>query len=1283
MNPNLSDPSNHDRSLEQLAWAIEASVGRFKLILARCNYTEQRSHLINRLREICQVEIRILVLKKSTTTLYTAIREELGEEVPSALMVLGLESVQNLGEILALANQVREEFRNFPFPLVLWVDNETHKQMMQFAPDLESWAISKDFPLSANELIDFLNKTAERLFIDSSFITLETCSEILSAWQELQSFGQVLEPEVKAKCDFLLGLAEYINKNLDNAIEHYQKSLVSWQEQNNLEWQGKVLLHITFCCYEKDIKNRQRRTNSLNRVDKEPLSPNLEAARNYLLQYLKLFEVAQRRDLIANSIDKFGIILQDLEDWEHLQTLAIQALEIHKAEENKIKIAQDYRFLAEVALAKEEWNEAQDLAEKALQVLPTIETLHLKPLEPLDKAILSTQADIAHQQQLLADKSVILSLTSSSLLILARSQHKIGEYQAAISNLEAARKIGVIDSNPQLYIDILINLRKLYFEQKQYLKAFEAKLERNSVEQQYGLRAFIGAGRLEATRMLETRFITPLQNNVIPEIALSGRQLDINRLLERIGRLDYKLIVIYGQSGVGKSSLVNAGLVPALKKRAIGIQDNLPVVMQVYTNWVEELGRLLAEALAQKRIEVEKTESTYSTAAILEKLRQCEQRNLRPVIIFDQFEEFFFVDTEPAQRQEFFEFLGECLNILPLKVILSLREDYLHYLLKCNRLPSMTIINNDILSNHVLYELGNFSPTDAKEIIQQLTEPSHFHLEPALIDELVKDLAGNLGEVRPIELQIVGAQLQAEDITTLTQYRQHGTKEELVKSYLAAVVEDCGNENQQMAEFVLYLLTDEKGTRPFKTRAELEWDLQALGTRITTSSQELDLVLQVFVDSGIVVLVPETPVDRYQLVHDYIAAFIRQQQEPQLTALMAELEEERKQRLLAEEGLQQAEQAREILAKANQKATQRIRLGSGVLATSLVLAAVVGGFATQERNNALKSTTLEREGVANEQQFHSQEQEIEALISAMQTGQELQTLVKDSRSIEKYPAASPQFALQTILDNIREQNRLQGHTDIVISARFSPDGKRILTASADKTARLWQVESLEDLLARGCKWLNNYLIIHPQDLKLLKVCQNQSNLTAAARFLVKEGEEQARAGKIDEATATFRTALKLNPNLKLDPKAKAQAESLKGKAERLVLEGASLLKEGKIKEALADYKEAQNLDPKVEIDAGSWNSLCRYGSLHGYAGDVMFACEKAVALAPGDGAIRDSRGLARALTGNTQGAIEDFETFIQSTDNQEQKSQRQRWVNALRAGKNPFTDEELKSLVDQ
>lgn len=52
---------------------------------------------------------------------------------------------------------------------------------------------------------------------------------------------------------------------------------------------------------------------------------------------------------------------------------------------------------------------------------------------------------------------------------------------------------------------------------------------------------------------------------------------------------------------------------------------------------------------------------------------------------------------------------------------------------------------------------------------------------------------------------------------------------------------------------------------------------------------------------------------------------------------------------------------------------------------------------------------------------------------------------------------------------------------------------------------------------------------------------------------------------------------------------------------------------------------------------------------------VMFACEKAVKLAPDNGIFRESRGLARALTGDYKGATPDFEAYITQTNNKKGK----------------------------
>jgi hypothetical protein len=59
----------------------------------------------------------------------------------------------------------------------------------------------------------------------------------------------------------------------------------------------------------------------------------------------------------------------------------------------------------------------------------------------------------------------------------------------------------------------------------------------------------------------------------------------------------------------------------------------------------------------------------------------------------------------------------------------------------------------------------------------------------------------------------------------------------------------------------------------------------------------------------------------------------------------------------------------------------------------------------------------------------------------------------------------------------------------------------------------------------------------------------------------------------------------------------------------------------------------------------------------------------------------NTRGLARALTGNLAGAIEDFETAIKNSQLKgEIQEKRQRWLKVLKSGINPFTPEELEAL---
>ncbi|WP_038296673.1 AAA-like domain-containing protein, partial [[Scytonema hofmanni] UTEX B 1581] len=113
------------------------------------------------------------------------------------------------------------------------------------------------------------------------------------------------------------------------------------------------------------------------------------------------------------------------------------------------------------------------------------------------------------------------------------------------------------------------------------------------------------------------------------------------------------------------------------------------------------------------------------------------------------------------------------------------------------------------------------------------------------------------------------------------------------------------------------------------------------------------------------------------------------------------------------------------------------------------------------RKNALTGTQLEREGAYALQVFDSNE--IDGLVLAMQASKELKSLVKYKKSLADYPAYSPLFSLQTILLKIREQNRLEGHSNSVYSVTFSPDGKTLASASYDKTIKLWNLETKKEI----------------------------------------------------------------------------------------------------------------------------------------------------------------------------------------------------------------------------
>ena len=137
-------------------------------------------------------------------------------------------------------------------------------------------------------------------------------------------------------------------------------------------------------------------------------------------------------------------------------------------------------------------------------------------------------------------------------------------------------------------------------------------------------------------------------------------------------------------------------------------------------------------------------------------------------------------------------------------------------------------------------------------------------------------------------------------------------------------------------------------------------------------------------------------------------------------------------------------------------------------------------------------------------------------------------------------------------------------------------------------------------------------------------------------------------------------------------------------ADQLVEQASQLAKNGHMDQALDTFHQTIAIKPALKENVKYWNTFCWYGGLHQQAQKALPHCDQAVTLSETDGEIRDSRAIVRTLSGDLQGAIADFQFYLdwapQHDHPQKWIDQRQQWVDALKAGKNPFTPAVLEQL---
>jgi tetratricopeptide (TPR) repeat protein len=916
----------HNRAaLAELKRAITLRPNRFSLVLARCNYSRLQRLMVDHLQT--QTPLVERSLPSHVATLLQALTPPPDSPPPAALMVTGLEQVQNAEAVFKAANLGRNAFpQALPFPVVLWVSDRALAILNRHAPDFKSFAAAPiAFEYPPGELIDSLHANANDLFAtmlslgDSSPHPAEATdyqpgstlrTELEFALADIAQTHATLDSELKASLDFLKGRDAFSRSDLDVARYHFEQSLTYWQKSTR---PPKIQNFSSGDAARTKFKIQNFPGSSEASSPPHPLTPSptpllpypppptprqkqavllfylgatcrsqatlqrvvydrlLHKAESYFTACLRIFRDLEQPDLVGKFIHALAEVQQKLGAWPALARTAQEGLTLHR--QDPIRLARNHGYLAEVALAQGDAATAKTNAERALNILAIAGAVTAGSASETDARAEQNALALANQYQ-----------RGWYLYLLGRVYIAEGQPEAATTLLEAAYTYTDPKADLPLYRSILQTLQQQYYQQKKYRAAFGVKLKQRQVDTRFKLRAFIGAGEIQPQELV-LGGEGSTQALLATEIQASGRQADVEALTDRLEQARYPLVIIHGPSGVGKSSILYAGLLPALAKSFPEGRSTLPVLVKGYRDWPDEVNQALARALQQQN---EADGDGIPPAAPIDPSdlsdrlkRLTEQRYRQIVLIFDQFEEFFVDAVELTQRRDFYAFLLDCLNTPYLKVVLALREDYLHHLLEIERGFDLDILNNDILSRDYRYYLGNFKATDAKFLIRRLTDDAHFYLETALIDQLVADLSTAIGEVRPIELQVVGAQLQRQEINTLEEYLDLGNhpKETLVQNFLGTVVDDCGAENADLARLVLYLLTDiDRDSRPYrpqKSREDLEEELNLRGA--VYQGDQLDLVLDILVGSGLVFLLPDIPIDRYQLVHDYLVSYARRE----------------------------------------------------------------------------------------------------------------------------------------------------------------------------------------------------------------------------------------------------------------------------------------------------------------------------------------------------------------------------------------------------------------------
>ncbi len=302
-----------------------------------------------------------------------------------------------------------------------------------------------------------------------------------------------------------------------------------------------------------------------------------------------------------------------------------------------------------------------------------------------------------------------------------------------------------------------------------------------------------------------------------------GRNREIASMVTRIR--DRPLMAVVGSSGVGKSSFVRAGLVPALK-RSGELWESL--VIRPGRAPMDALGSIIAPMVAtavnlademdeQKKL-VEKLRKEPGHLGHL--LRGRARRDSRKILLFvDQFEELYTQVEDAEERAAFTACLAAVADdaTSPLRVVLSIRSDFV------DRIAEDQQFVDELTQG--LFFLGPPSRDGLRDAILQPAELAGFTFElSATVDDMLDHLETTHGAL-PL-LQFAASKLweardKARKMLTHQAYAAMGGVAGALASHADRVVADLGQHKQPLLRAILLRLVSAERTRSIVPMDEL------------------------------------------------------------------------------------------------------------------------------------------------------------------------------------------------------------------------------------------------------------------------------------------------------------------------------------------------------------------------------------------------------------------------------------------------------------------------------